>query len=116
MFSKKARETAQSLLVHSAQGCISDPIDFPLYIPVREDKHGITIYRCLRGTNDVEGAVHQKLLQNIKSWNAGIKLGGSLLGNYQYRHNIKAGARHRHDIPHVGHFISMVEASRQCQI
>ena len=40
-----------------------------MYFETGEDKDtGLTVYRCIRGTNSVEGSVHQKLAREFAGY------------------------------------------------
>jgi hypothetical protein len=72
----KVEKKFDSLMQQVKRGCLSD---IPLYYPTRRDENGLQQYRCIRGTSDVEGAIHQKLVSKVQSWNAGPRFSQSAL-------------------------------------
>jgi hypothetical protein len=89
--------------VHIANGCLSDPIDLPMYIKIAR-VNGLDVFRCLRGTSDVEGGVHQKLIKSCGYWSSSPELIHYHLANYRIRHNVRVGERFRENFPKIGHF------------
>jgi hypothetical protein len=89
LFNLEARKQAKSILELVAKGVLSDPHDVQLYYYLRTDADGLPIYRCIRGTNSLEGGVHQNIHRNFASYNAGPQLANCLLSVYCYRHNTK---------------------------
>jgi hypothetical protein len=69
-----------------------------------EDEHGLRLYRCVRGTNSVEGSVHQKIVRQFGSFNASPELADCLLSEYRHRHNVKCAHRNRPAYVFFGHF------------
>ena len=108
LFTSQTKKVIDNLLKHVDNGCLSDPLDCPLYFKTGTDSDNLPIYRCVRGTNDVEGGVHQKLAMKFQSWNCGIELADAVLRLYRHRHNIRASEKHRHSFPKFGfyeHFV-----------
>ncbi|CEP10632.1 hypothetical protein [Parasitella parasitica] len=68
-------------------GHLSDPVGVPLYFRVKEDKFGLTIYRCVRGTNSVEGGIHTNIIRKFGFYNASPDLAECALADYRLRHN-----------------------------
>lgn len=62
------------------------------------------MYNCARGTSDLEGGLHQKLAQKIRSWNAGVDYMDPLMSLFIYRHNVRASLRHRLNFTNLGHY------------
>jgi hypothetical protein len=56
---------------------------------------GLPIYRCIRGTNSLEGGVHQNVIRFFGSFNAIPRFADSLLAVYRHMHNLKIGFLHR---------------------
>lgn len=96
-------EQVDNLLKHVRKGCLSDPEGIPLYYQVGT-KNGLPVYRCARGTSDVEGAVHSKLIKKLTMWNAGPRLGDALLAILRDRFNIRASERFRDNFMKTGHY------------
>lgn len=60
----EAWEAAKRLRVHIKAGCLSDPPGVALYFEAGKDSAtGCSLFRCVRGTNDLEGYhLHMRLL------------------------------------------------------
>lgn len=50
----KAMKAVRQLRKHIENDCLSDPDGMAMYFAIGKNKHGLTDYRCIRGTNDVE--------------------------------------------------------------
>ena len=105
LFSPSSIEEFKKLLVHVQKGCISDPIGINLYYEICiNQKTGLMMYRCIRGTSDIEGGVHQKLIKNCSFWNCSVRLLDAHLANFRNRHNIRSAIKHRMGFPNIGHY------------
>lgn len=105
LLSPAALEEFENLLRHVDQDCLSDPPHMPMYYLVRVSKKtGLPTYRCIRGTSDVEGAVHQKIAYKFRAWNAGPQYANAALTILRDRHNIRASEKHRKNFPKLGHY------------
>ncbi|KAJ3073463.1 hypothetical protein HDU98_001449, partial [Podochytrium sp. JEL0797] len=102
LLSEKARAEFKSLLKHAEKGCLSDPPGMSMYYPVRKDREGLTVYRCIRGTNRLE-SYHQKLEMLFDSWCASPELAACGLTIIRHWTNIAASERNRPGFPSVGH-------------
>ena len=58
LFSKQAWQKANAVLELARQGYLSDLEGVVLYERAGIDKHGLQLWKCLRGTNKVEGGPH----------------------------------------------------------
>ncbi|KAG2193648.1 hypothetical protein INT47_011669 [Mucor saturninus] len=58
LFDKVSWKSAVNVLVAVKDGHVSDPPDLSLYHVRGKDRDGLTLYRCVRGTNSLEGGVH----------------------------------------------------------
>ena len=60
LFNADNWQTAKQIMILIENGYLSDPPDIPLYtvIGLDEKSGGLPIYKCARGTNSTEGAVH----------------------------------------------------------
>jgi hypothetical protein len=87
LFSTQAWKQARNILKVAAIGLISDPPGIPLYYLMGHDRNGLPYYRCIRGTNSVEGGVHMPLRRTFGSLRASPELGDSLLCNSWHRRN-----------------------------
>ncbi|CEP09132.1 hypothetical protein, partial, partial [Parasitella parasitica] len=70
LFDKHAWKKAENIKKSIRLGHLSDPVGVPLYFRVKEDKFGLTIYRCVRGTNSVEGGIHTNIIRKFGFYNA----------------------------------------------
>ncbi|ODQ72842.1 hypothetical protein LIPSTDRAFT_277289 [Lipomyces starkeyi NRRL Y-11557] len=68
-FTNEAWHEAQLILREVRPGYYSDPKDFPLYFEKVQDSNGLLLYRCIRGTNSLEGGVHQNLIAKFSHFN-----------------------------------------------
>ena len=57
-FDFAAKQQATRNLKLIKEGWVSDPPDVQLYFDIGVDEQGLRIYRCVRGTNSVEGNFH----------------------------------------------------------
>ena len=58
LFSSEARKKANAVLELARQGYLSDVEGVALYERAGVDKYGLQKWKCLRGTNNVEGGPH----------------------------------------------------------
>lgn len=58
LFNKTAWQKAHAVLELARQGYLSDNTDIALYEKAGIDKYELQKYKCLRGTNNVEGGPH----------------------------------------------------------
>ncbi|KIK78260.1 hypothetical protein PAXRUDRAFT_164440, partial [Paxillus rubicundulus Ve08.2h10] len=72
----------------------SDPLNVPLFFKIGKDGDGLTLYCCCHGTNDVEGGVHQNLIQRFQSFNISARRALNMILEYVVQHNMQ----------YVGHF------------
>jgi len=56
LLSDEAQKIFKGVLELAQSGHLSDPPDVELYVHIRTDNHGLDVWRCVRGTSDVEGA------------------------------------------------------------
>lgn len=88
LFSDDAHQKAKNVLQDISQGFVSDPVDIPLYYKVKKDQNGLMKFRCIRGTNLLEGGLHQKLIAKFSSYQASVPFASSLMREYVLRHNL----------------------------
>ncbi|KAJ3317149.1 hypothetical protein HDV06_001963 [Boothiomyces sp. JEL0866] len=70
ILSAETKKQFKNLLAHVEKGCIRDPEDLKVYYKKGTDANSLTLYRCIRGTNEVE-LFHQYLEMHFQSWNSG---------------------------------------------
>jgi hypothetical protein len=85
-------------------GWISDPTNIPLYTLESQDKNGLPIYHCIRGTNSVEGSVHNPIRWKFASLNASPELADALVADFWHRHNYDTGSMHKLGKQYLGHY------------
>jgi len=88
LFNSRAWEVARNLLENVHLGYYSDPIGVELYYNIGRDKNGLALYRCCRGTNSIEGGVHQNLIRRYTSFNTSPRHAINVLLDYAVRHNM----------------------------
>lgn len=93
LFDDVCRRKAEGILTDVLSGYVSDPPGIELYVAIGTDMHGLMLYRCLRGTNSVEGGVHQNIIRMFQSFNASPQLAVGLLTEYVLRHNLTVTCR-----------------------
>ncbi len=58
LFTEAFTAKANAVLELARQGYLSDVADIPMYEQAGVDKYGLQIWKCVRGTNKVEGGPH----------------------------------------------------------
>lgn len=72
LFTPLVREKAKSLLDLAREGYFSDLEDVPMYEKAGIDKYGLQKWRCLRGTNNVEGGPHGDIYRKFGALNGAL--------------------------------------------
>jgi hypothetical protein len=86
LFGKKAWNLYSSTLKHIKKGCLSDIEGLTYYVQIGEDSMGIPLFKCVRGTNGVEG-FHQKIRQLVRGFNVSPRFAITLLHEFIARWN-----------------------------
>jgi hypothetical protein len=91
LFNTAAWKIAKNILELIKNGYVSDPPGVQLYTCLGFDKKagGLPIYRCNRGTNDVEGAVHTHLLAKLPGHGASVRHMIACLLDFILCHNLR---------------------------
>lgn len=89
LFNDASWEKARLVIENIKLGYYSDPPGHHFYTLQRTDKLGLNIYRCSRGTNNVEGGIHQNIIRRFGSFNASPQLTVNLLRDYTLTHNLE---------------------------
>jgi hypothetical protein len=89
LFNNKCWDAVKNLLEHLRNGYYSDPPDVPLFYEIGTDRDRLKLYRCCRGTNDVEGGVHQNLIRYFASFNVSPRRAINMILVYCVRHNMR---------------------------
>jgi hypothetical protein len=88
LFNARAWKDANNTLKSIQAGLLSDLIDVPLYFQIRLDKkHGnLALYRCARGTNNVEGGVHHSGCCHLPISGASLRHASAHVQDFVYSH------------------------------
>ena len=81
-----------SIMFHAAHGCISDPPDLNMYLEIGRRGDGSPIYRCVRGTSQLEG-FHHHLADVVHGWVCSPELMDAAVMEFVHRWNIDARIR-----------------------
>ncbi|TFY78505.1 hypothetical protein EWM64_g5507 [Hericium alpestre] len=104
LFNDATFEAIPPALENLQKGYYSDPPDIPMYMTRGKDANSLTLYRCVRGTNNVEGGIHQNLAKHIGSYNTSPRFARNLLHDYCYHHNARVGTLNRTEVPYKHSF------------
>lgn len=92
LFDNACKAQAKKILEAIEKGHVSDPVGVPLYYIRYVDDLGLPVYRCIRGTNSLEGGVHTNIIRKFSMYNASPRLTDCLLSDYRLRHNTDVSA------------------------
>lgn len=104
LFSHETWKKANGVLHDVQKGWISDPSSIPVYTVKGMDKNGLKLYHCIRGTNSVEGAIHNPIRRNFASLNASPALADALISDFRHRHNTDCGTMNKIGKSYGGHY------------
>ncbi|CAN0051384.1 unnamed protein product [Ectocarpus sp. 12 AP-2014] len=90
----KSMKAVSLLRKHIVAECLSDPDGVAMYYAVGKTTDGLVNYRCVRGTNDVEG-YHRYLRTLLASYCASPALAQSVLLEFNFRWNVKMMVKNR---------------------
>ena len=93
LFNDKAWDISINVLENIRRGFYSDPPGHQLYFATGLDKYGLPTYKCRRGTNAIEGGVHQNVIRWFGAFNAAPDFAIQLLRDYVLYHNLKVRTR-----------------------
>ncbi|KAJ1530052.1 hypothetical protein HK096_008731 [Nowakowskiella sp. JEL0078] len=96
LFSKVTWNEANNLLDTIRRGHFSDPPGVSFYSEIGQDKLGLSIFHCIRGTNSLEGGIHQKIVRRFGAFNASVELAECLLVDFRNRHNLECWNKKSH--------------------
>jgi 3'-5' exonuclease len=90
LFNADNWQTAKQIMSLIENGYLSDPPDIPLYTVIGLDNKsgGLPIYKCARGTNSTEGAVHTHLRKYMPKSGVSLRHLHACLHDYVLRHNL----------------------------
>ncbi|CAM9945330.1 unnamed protein product, partial [Sphacelaria rigidula] len=99
----EAWEAVKRLRQHIIAGSISDPTGVPLYFETGKDPEtGAPQYRCVRGTNDLEG--YHLRMRMLTSWVVSPRLANGVLLEHNCQWNMRQGDKNRRFDPAVAGF------------
>jgi hypothetical protein len=70
LFNSASWEKARNVIENVRMGYFSNPPGVSFYTFQHKDKDGLSVYRCMCGTNNVEGGIHQNIVRRFGSFNA----------------------------------------------
>jgi hypothetical protein len=90
LFNAQAWKDAENVLKMIQSGLLSDPYNISLYYQIGVDKkHGnLPLYRCVRGTNSVEGGVHHSGRRQLPISGASVHHASTRLRDFVLMHNL----------------------------
>lgn len=94
LFNKEAKKKADAVVELARQGYLSDVDGIAMYESAGMDKYGLQKWKCLRGTNNVEGGPHGDIYRKFGALNAGPRLSVNCLTDHRTWYNLQAYARH----------------------
>ena len=110
LFNDRAWKKANNILKEILKGYASDPPGVPMYIErvdrngdTKQNKYGLPLFFCLRGTGLTE-AVHKQMLQSIGSSSMGIEMSDCVHLEHRHRYNHRVAERKRPCFPLIGHY------------
>ncbi|KAG2217078.1 hypothetical protein INT45_013105 [Circinella minor] len=104
LFDDEAWRQSENVLNTIQLGHVSDPPGISFYFEIGKDKNNLPLYRCSRGTNSLEGEVHQNIIRKFMSFGASPELADAVIADYRLRHNIDVGSFNRYGRVHKGHY------------
>jgi hypothetical protein len=87
LFNSAAHDEATKIRRAARQGYLSDPPGLQLYHQIGVDPDGLPVYRCIRGTNSIEGGIHMPLRRTFGPLHASPELADSILALIRHRRN-----------------------------
>ncbi|KAF6762926.1 hypothetical protein DFP72DRAFT_1140138 [Ephemerocybe angulata] len=105
LFNANNWKVSKNILDLVYHGYVSDPPGVPLYgVHPDSEISVLPVYRCFRGTNRTEGAVHTHLRSHLPSSGTSIRHVEAALDDFTLIHNITNGAYNRTGRRYRGHF------------
>ncbi|KAG6815447.1 hypothetical protein H0H93_009785, partial [Arthromyces matolae] len=97
-------QKAKNILKNIDNGLYSNSPNVQYYILRGYDRDGLATYTCGRGTNHVEGGVHQNIVCRFGSYNAAPRFAVNLIRDYCLHHNLKVGTFNRTGQQYTGSY------------
>ncbi|KAF8057791.1 hypothetical protein FPV67DRAFT_1786257 [Lyophyllum atratum] len=98
LFNPEAWKKARAVVELARQGYLSDIDGVVMYEKAGVDKHGLQKWKCLRGTNNVEGGPHGDIYRKFGALHAGPRLTTNCLTDHRTWYNLQAFAKHQFDV------------------
>ena len=94
LFNSKAAKVHRSTLKHIRWNCLSDIPGVSYCVQVGEDKHGIPLLKCTRGTSAIEG-LHQKLRNLVRGYSNSPRFVRAIVFEFtcRWNHDLEIAAR-----------------------
>lgn len=105
LFNASAWKSAKNILKLIEAGYLSDPPGISLYYEAGLDrkKDGLTVWRCVRGTNSTEGGIHHSIRAAFPDSSISARHAVNRLSDFQLYHNLKVGTKNRTGQVFEGH-------------
>jgi len=105
LFTPNAWKNAKNVLKLIEAGYMSDPPGVSLYYDVGLDRkeNGLTVWRCIRGTNFTEGGVHHSIRSCFPDSVVSTRNAVNRLADFQLHHNLRVGTLNRTGHKYSGH-------------
>jgi len=105
LFSANAWKSAKNVLKLIEAGYMSDPPGVSLYYDVGLDRkeNGLTVWRCVRGTNFTEGGVHHSIRACFPDSIISTRNAVNRLADFRLHHNLHVGTHNRTGKEYSGH-------------
>ncbi|PPQ83785.1 hypothetical protein CVT24_007139, partial [Panaeolus cyanescens] len=94
LFTPVVKAKADAVLELARQGYLSDIENVPMYEKSGVDSYGLQKWKCLRGTNNVEGGPHGDIYRKFGALHAGARLTTNCLTDHRTWYNLQAFAKH----------------------
>ncbi|KAF5384343.1 hypothetical protein D9615_003177 [Tricholomella constricta] len=98
LFNKAAWKKANAVLELARQGYLSDIDGIPMYEKAGLDKYRLQKWRCLQGTNNVEGGPHGDIYRKFGALHTGPRLTVNCLTDHRMWYNLQAFAKHLYGV------------------
>ncbi|GAB5360842.1 hypothetical protein AAMO2058_000661900 [Amorphochlora amoebiformis] len=102
LFNSEASRAFQTIIDAASKGLISDPKGFDSYVELGKDANSLMMYRCVRGTSQLEG-IHQKVSQLFLGYICSVKMADAVAAEFWHGHNTRMRIRSGQQ-PNFGHY------------
>ncbi|KAF9526768.1 hypothetical protein CPB83DRAFT_857411 [Crepidotus variabilis] len=98
LFTPQFEAKAEAVLDLARKGYLSDMVDIPMYERAGVNKYGLQKWKCVRGTNKVEGGPHGDIYREFGALHAGPRLTTNCLTDHRTWYNLQAQAKHQYGV------------------